>query len=128
MGIAQGASLLDGLFEIISSFTPTEAVGTATFSSNNADGAYIIVSDPPGNTTQAQSQSQASQILEMGFFYVYKQGPRGNTYIIEKQVPGTVPSDFFSMTETLGDGVVTVTLSRHKFLPGYTYYLIRVKQ
>ena len=126
--MAQGASLLDGLLEIISSFTPTEAIDTATFSSSNADGAYIIVSDPPGNTTQAQGQSQASQILEMGFFYVYKQGPRGNTYVVEKQVPGTFPVDFFSMTETLSDGVVTVKLSRHNFLPGYTYYLIRVKQ
>lgn len=126
--MATSASLLDGLLEIISSFTPTEAINTATFSSSNADGAYIIVSDPPGNTTQAQGQSQASQIFEMGFFYIYNHGPRGNTYVVEKQVPGTIPADFFTMAETLGDGVVTVTLSRHNFLPGYTYYLIRVKQ
>ena len=135
MQMPGGSSIFDALLELVDSVTPTEAVPAITFNiGSNPEGAFIVVSDPPGNPTVAQSQSQQQQIVSMQcYFITNKTAPTiKNAYsLLARMTPlPETDYDYWGTGGTIGTGTLTTKVTSNNvfnYIPGYTYYLFKVK-
>lgn len=130
--MASGGSLLNSMLEIVGAVTPTVETPTIDFPPVG-EGAYIVVSNPPGNRTVAAQQDQA-QILSMQFFAITgisNPAIRSPYTIMVRKQPGeTTDIDYWGCSisvDSTKTQVQLMTNETYKYQPNTTYYLIKVK-
>lgn len=128
-------SILEKLFEIVDTFTPTESgITNHEFTFDGLTGAYFLVTDPPGNIENMLNESglPGPGLLNCTFIFIY--GSPGaartyNTYAYRSGISGY--ADYWSPAVTVTGNKIDINLAGSNRLPyrvGYTYYLCRVKQ
>lgn len=130
-----GISILDSLLEIVDTKTVSEPQYHLEFNNVNGRGSFIVVSDPPGNIENMQKEQnvQTFGLLNMTHIQVTgdpKSVRNGQTSTIRASLASTGYIDYWTATGTLTGDVLDVTPlsgTRMIFIPGYTYYLLKVK-
>ena len=129
-----GSSVFDNMLEVVDSFTPTAVAESIDFDYDDSEGAFIVVSDPPGNTTNAAQQEYNDQIMNMVFFCITGKSSKivRSPFTITTRKAGTSSTDvdYWTPTVTVSTNIVNVKLTANgvkKFVPGFTYYLCKVK-
>ena len=125
-------SILDELFEVVDSVTPTEYVYELTFQCDNREGTYVLIAHPTGLSVAAQGSK--AQLFESMYFQIRGRETKalstGASHYYLKTPTSSVDMDYWSTSGTLGDNTVTlkgVSNNNFGFESGLTYYLLRVK-
>lgn len=132
MQMASGGSIFDSLLEIVDSISLTQDSDDITFTFDNSQGTYFVLSNPPG-TREVAYDSSMPQTINAIAFVVGDSGttPRGQITITYRKTPTqTLDIDWWASTISIIEGAVTITSARntqYKFLKDTTYYLARVK-
>ena len=136
VGNISASSVLDDLLEIVSYVAPAENTVTIDFPWDAKEGAYIVVSNPPGNSASAANQSVKAQILSLEFIKATNTST-GKSFLAQLLAKRKTPTDITDSDFWTGavnadrEGYLTVRPVSGRenvvFLAGFTYYLLRVK-
>lgn len=127
-------SILNELFEVVDSVTPTEYVYELTFQCDNREGTYALIAHPTGLSVAAQGSKD--ELFESMFFQIRGRETKkltlaaGASHYYLKTPDSSKDMDYWSPSGTLGDNTIKlkgVGNNRWGFEGGLTYYLLRVK-